>query len=158
VTETKIEGEVENGAHISGSVIIRRGTVVEAGGDIRGPTIIGDDCEIRANAYIRGDVIIGNKCLIGNSSELKNTIMLNCAKAPHYNYCGDSIIGSNVNLGAGTKLSNFRFDGRNIILRLNTKRIDSQLRKFGAILGDSYGWRNTPNIKMLEVLYNKSLI
>lgn len=133
---SEIKGIVAPTAHIEGMVIIGEGTVVESGAFVRGPAIIGKDCEIRANAYIRGDVILGDRCVVGNASELKTTLMFDHAKAPHYNYCGDSILGRNVNLGAGTKLSNFRFDGKEISIRSGGTVLPTGLRKFGAILGD----------------------
>ena len=99
---------IEEGAYISGAVMIGPGTVIEAGAYVRGPTIIGARCEIRSGAYIRGTALVGDGCIVGNSTELKNTVMLDGAAAPHYNYCGDSILGKDANLGAGTKLSNYK--------------------------------------------------
>lgn len=130
-------GKVEKGAHILGDVYIGSGTVVEAGAYIRGPAIIGKDCEIRTGAYLRGDVLLGDHCIVGNSTELKNTVLLNGAAAPHYNYCGDSVLGGKSNLGAGTKLSNFKIaEDKTIRLRAGEEVIDTGLTKFGAILGD----------------------
>lgn len=130
-------GTVEPGAHIVGKVQIGPGTVVEAGAYIRGPAIIGANCSIRASAYLRGDVLIGDHCVVGNATELKNAVMLDGAAAPHYNYCGDSILGGKSNLGAGTKLSNFKISAdKTIRLVVDGRTIDTGLTKFGAILGD----------------------
>ncbi|MHC4340311.1 MAG: LbetaH domain-containing protein [Planctomycetota bacterium] len=132
-----IRGKVEPGAHIDGDVHIGPGTVVEAGAYIRGPAIIGSNCEIRTGAYLRGDVLVGNDCWVGNSTELKNTVLLNKANAPHYNYCGDSVLGNGVNLGAGTKLSNYKIAAdKTIRLRVGDAVVDTGLMKFGAIVGD----------------------
>jgi NDP-sugar pyrophosphorylase family protein len=133
-----ILGKVEEGAHVSGDVMIGPGTVVEAGAYIRGPAIIGANCAIRANAYIRGDALVGDHCVVGNATELKNTVFLDGAAAPHYNYCGDSILGGKSNLGAGTKLSNFKIAAdKTIRLVVEGKSVDTGLTKFGAILGDN---------------------
>ena len=130
-------GKVEPGAHVLGDVFIGPGTVVEAGAYLRGPTIIGADCQIRAGAYVRGDTLIGDGCVVGNSTELKNTILMNGAAAPHYNYCGDSVLGVNANLGAGTKLSNYKIAAdKTIRLKDGDAVVDTGLIKFGAILGD----------------------
>ncbi len=145
--DTTIFGEVRPGAHIDDRniVVIGDGTVIEPGAYIQGPAIIGNDCQIRHGAYIRGDVIIGDGCIVGHASELKNAIMLDGAQAPHFAYVGDSILGRNVNLGAGTKLSNLPVvsekdmkTGRrpSIKITLNGKEYDTGCAKLGAILGD----------------------
>ena len=105
----RIEGTVMAGAWLIGDNIqIARGAVVEPGAYIAGPTIIGECTTIRQGAYIRGNVIVGDHCVVGHTSELKGCILLNGSGAPHFNYVGDSILGNNTNLGAGTKLSNFK--------------------------------------------------
>ena len=135
--KARMEGRVSDDAHIEGPVQIGEGTVVDAGAFIRGPAIIGKHCEVRPGAYIRGDALVGDHCVLGNSSELKNTLMLNGAAAPHYNYCGDSVLGRKVNLGAGTKLSNYKIAAdKTVRLVVDGKVIDTGLMKFGAILGD----------------------
>lgn len=104
---------------------------------IEGPTIICEKAIIRHCAYIRGNTIIGKECLIGNSSEIKNSILFNEAKVPHFNYVGDSILGYRSHIGAGVKLSNYKSDGSNININFNNQKIDTKLNKFGAILGDN---------------------
>lgn len=132
-----ILGTVEKGGLVTPNVQIGAGTVVEPFAFVRGPAIIGENCEIRSGAYIRGDVIIGDNCIVGNSTELKNTIMMNGSMAPHYNYCGDSVLGNNVNLGAGTKLSNYKIAAdKTVRLKAGDISVDTGLDKFGAILGD----------------------
>lgn len=119
-------------------VSIGKGTVIEPGVMIQGPCIIGPECRIRHGAYIRGPVIIGQNCVIGHCSEIKHSILLNNARAPHFNFVGDSILGNEVNLGAGAKLANFRFDKKEISILFQGKKISTQLKKFGAVIGD-YG-------------------
>lgn len=133
-----ILGRVETGAYLINpeEISIGKGTIVEPGAYISGPCIIGENCQIRHGAYVRGNVITGNKCVIGHATEVKNSIFLDGAQAGHFAYVGDSILGNRVNLGAGTKCANLRFDGSTIPVLWNTKRVDSGLRKFGAILGD----------------------
>jgi len=132
-----VRGTVEEGAHIIGNVSIGEGTVVESGAYVRGPAIIGKNCQIRTGAYIRGDVLAGDGCIIGNASEMKNTLLLDEAMAPHYNYCGDSVLGNRCNLGAGTKLSNWKIAAdKTVRLKNGDETIDTGLIKFGALLGD----------------------
>lgn len=104
---------------------------------MEGPIIIDEAANIKHCAYIRENTIIGKHCVVGNSSEIKNSILFNEAKAPHFNYVGDSILGHKAHLGAGVKLSNFKSDGSNISLLIDNKLVDTGLKKFGAILGDS---------------------
>lgn len=125
--------------HLIGDCIaIGRGTRILPGAVIEGPVVIGREVTIRPGAYVRGGVWIGDGCLVGASTEIKRAILLPGAKAPHLNYVGDSILGCEVNLGAGTILSNFRHDGGRIHLPLGDgRRLDTGRRKLGAILGDS---------------------
>ncbi len=126
------------GSAFAGSrIYIGRGSIVEPGAMIKEPTIIGDNCEIRQGAYIRGGCIIGNKCVAGHTTEMKNAIMLDDAKAGHFAYIGDSILGNNVNLGAGTKIANLTFMKQEITLRIKGAVYKTGMRKFGAILGDN---------------------
>lgn len=97
------------GAHLDRpeTIVIGEGTVIEPGAYLAGPAIIGRDCVIRHGAYVRGQVIAGDRVVIGHASEVKHSILLDEASAPHFAYVGDSILGRRVNLGAGTRLSNF---------------------------------------------------
>jgi len=133
-----IEVEIPAGVHIINPewVSIGRGTILEPGAYIKGPCLIGDNCTIRHGAYIRGDFICGNKCVIGHATEIKNTLMLNEAHAAHFAYLGDSVLGNKVNLGAGTKCANLKFDNSNIVIVVQNQKINTGMRKFGAIIGD----------------------
>jgi acetyltransferase-like isoleucine patch superfamily enzyme len=119
-----------------GRVILGPGTVVEPGVFIRGPAVIGNGCEIRQGAYLRGDCLIGNGCVVGHTTEMKGSILLDGAKASHFAYVGDSILGRDVNLGAGTKLANLKMIPGSVAVTVGRKRHDTGRRKLGAILGD----------------------
>ena len=103
---------------------------------IIGPAIIGKESEIKHCAYIRENVIIGNKCVIGNSCEVKNSIIFDETQVPHFNYVGDSVMGHKSHMGAGAIISNLKSDQSNITVKDENKNIDTNLRKFGAIIGD----------------------
>lgn len=100
------------------------------------PCIIGKDTEVRHCAFIRGSALVGEHCVIGNSCELKNVIIFDHAEVPHYNYVGDSILGYHAHMGAGSITSNIKSDRRNIVERHGDEKIDTGLRKIGAMLGD----------------------
>ncbi len=105
--------------------------------EIEGPCYIGPGVEVRHCAFLRRGSWLCEGSLVGHSTEIKNSILLPRSKAPHFNYVGDSIIGSNVNLGAGTKLSNVRNDKQIITVRWSDgSRIDTGMRKLGALIGD----------------------
>jgi NDP-sugar pyrophosphorylase family protein len=121
---------------IGKNIRIGRGVLIEAGALIKSPTIIGDYSEIRQGAYLRGYCLIGNRCVVGHTTEVKHSIFLNGAKAGHFAYLGDSILGNQVNLGAGTKCANLRFLSGNVTVKTPSGTVDTGLRKLGAILGD----------------------
>ncbi|NLC40484.1 MAG: UDP-N-acetylglucosamine pyrophosphorylase [Clostridiaceae bacterium] len=101
------------------------------------PTIICENVEIRPGAFIRGNVFVGPGSVVGNSTELKNSIFINNVQAPHYNYIGDSILGSGTHFGAGVITSNLRADGADIFVRTEDGDIATHLRKFGAIAAEN---------------------
>lgn len=125
-----------------GVVLVGAGIVIEEGVSIapnvvlEGPIFLGGGSSIRPGASIRGGCWIGPGCVVGASTELKRVILFDRAKAPHLNYVGDSILGADVNLGAGTILSNFRHDGRVITIPSPTGPIETGRRKLGAVVGD----------------------
>lgn len=137
VLKPGIHGTVTEGAWVDDDVFIGRGTVVEPGAMIKGPTVIGENCEIRQACYIRGNVIVGNEAVVGHCSELKGVVMLNKAKAPHLNYVGDSILGYDTNLGAGSICSNLKVTWEDVVVKVNGREYETGLLKLGAIVGDN---------------------
>jgi bifunctional UDP-N-acetylglucosamine pyrophosphorylase / glucosamine-1-phosphate N-acetyltransferase len=146
VDTTVIRGTVMEGAFVASSqVFIDEGACVEPGAFVSGPCYIGPGVEVRHGAYIRGPAILLHESVAGHTSEVKNSIFLPGAKAPHFAYVGDSILGSRVNLGAGTKLSNVaitstkdKITGRrpSVVIPSGDEKYDTGLTKLGAILGD----------------------
>ncbi len=119
------------------TVTIGPGTAIEPGAYIQGPCVIGSGCTVRYGAYIRGFLITGDHCVIGHATEVKNAIFLNDVHAAHFAYVGDSILGNRVNLGAGTRCANLRFDHEEVVVVDSSgKRISSGRKKLGAIMGD----------------------
>ena len=115
---------------------IGEGAVVESGALIKGPTIIGPRSEVRQGAYVRGGVMSCPGAVIGHATEAKNTLLLDGAKAGHFAYLGDSILGREVNLGAGTKLANLKMNSTPYVFRVDGQKYKVERRKFGAVIGD----------------------
>lgn len=103
---------------------------------IKGPAIIGKNAEIRHCAFIRGKAIVGEGAVVGNSTELKNVILFNKVQVPHYNYVGDSILGYKAHMGAGSITSNVKSDKKLVVVKDDKEKIETGLKKFGAMLGD----------------------
>lgn len=120
---------------ITPGVFLARDVRVSPTATIAGPCIVGAGSEIRSGAFLRGSTLIGRGCVIGNSTEIKNAILFDGVKAPHFNYIGDSILGFGAHLGAGAILSNMRCDGAPIVLR-TTPPISTKRRKLGSVIGD----------------------
>lgn len=103
---------------------------------IAGPCIIGPETEVRPGAFIRGKALVGANCVVGNSTELKNVILFDNVQVPHYNYVGDSVLGYKSHMGAGSLTSNVKSDKTLVTVRAGAEKIETGLKKFGAMLGD----------------------
>ncbi len=133
----QIQGQVMEGAHLLGDqIFIGPGSVVEPGAVVKSPTYIGANTQVRQGAYVRGNVLVGDDCVVGHTTEVKSAILLDGAHAAHFAYVGDSILGRNVNLGAGTKLANVKLSRAAVTVKVAGQTYDTGLRKLGAILGD----------------------
>ena len=117
-------------------VWVHRSAVVAPTAYLGAPCIIGADTEVRHCAFIRGSALVGKGCVVGNSVELKNVILFDGVQVPHYNYVGDSILGYKSHMGAGSITSNVKSDKTLVTVRAGEEKIETGLKKFGAILGD----------------------
>lgn len=118
------------------NVWIARSANVAPSAFLNGPAIIDKDAEIRHCAFIRGNAIVGKGAVVGNSTELKNVVLFNKVQVPHYNYVGDSILGFRSHMGAGAITSNVKSDKTLVTVAIDGERLQTGLKKFGAILGD----------------------
>jgi bifunctional UDP-N-acetylglucosamine pyrophosphorylase/glucosamine-1-phosphate N-acetyltransferase len=134
--KTDIQGEVEDGATIHGPVFVGKNSIVRSGSYIMGPVYIGENCDIGPNSFLRKYSCIGNNVSVGNGVELKNSIIMDNTNVNHLSYIGDSIIGSNCNIAAGTNIANLRFDNGNVKISVKGDKIDSGRRKMGVVFGD----------------------
>lgn len=128
--------EFPDGLHISGDVFVHKSVKLPPYGIIEGPAYIGPECELRPGVYIRGNVIAGKGCVMGNSCEYKNSLLMDSVETAHFNYIGDSILGTKAHLGAGVILANVRLDRKNIKIKINGEWVDTGRRKIGGIIGE----------------------
>ncbi len=133
----EIHGKVEVGVSVEDNVYVGEGSRIRSGSYILGPTYIGKNCDIGPNCFIRPSTTIGNKVRIGNAVEVKNSIVMDHTSIGHLSYVGDSVIGSDCNLGAGTTIANLRLDEKEIKMEVGGKAVSSGRRKLGTIIADN---------------------
>jgi NDP-sugar pyrophosphorylase family protein len=130
-----IDRGIEGYTRISEGVLVGENVKIHPSATVQPPAVIGSGTEIRPGAFLRGCVITGKNCVIGNSSELKNCILLDGVQVPHFNYVGDSVLGNFAHMGASAICSNLKGDGSAVTVH-GDREYETGLRKLGAILGD----------------------
>lgn len=133
-----VKGTVHPGAYLSGRVYVAEGATVEPTAFVQGPCYVGPGAEVRHGAYIRGQVYVGPRAVVGHATEVKGSVFFDDAKAGHFAYVGDGILGRDVNLGAGTKLANLPLRRAEVRVKhpLTGALLGTGLKKFSAIVGD----------------------
>ncbi|MEM2901561.1 MAG: sugar phosphate nucleotidyltransferase [Candidatus Bathyarchaeia archaeon] len=134
--ENRVEGELEDHVSVRGAIVMREGSVLKAGSVVEGPVYIGEEAAIGPNCFLRPYTAIGRRVKVGYGCEIKNSLVMNGSKISHLSYIGDSIIGENCNIGAGTITANLRFDESNIKMMIKEDYVNSARKKLGAVLGD----------------------
>ncbi len=132
--EPRVEGTVEDGVTLEGDVVVAEGAHLRSGTYVRGPAIIGPGCHLGPNCYVRAHTVLVGGNRVGHGVEVKNSVLLQGVTVGHLSYVGDSVLGRDVNLGAGTKVANLRHDGANV--HAGKDRVDTGRRKFGVVLGE----------------------
>jgi len=133
---TRLDGDVHEGADLSGPVVVEAGATIKAGVTIEGPAYIDSGSTVGPNAYVRGATYLGPNTKVGHAVEIKNSLLLADATVGHLSYVGDSILGQRVNFGAGTKVANLRHDGEAISVTVKGERVSTGRRKLGVVVGD----------------------
>ena len=121
---------------IAPKVWVHKSAKISKSAELNAPCIIGENTEVRHCAFIRGSALVGKSCVVGNSTELKNVVLFDGVQVPHYNYVGDSILGYKAHMGAGSITSNVKSDKTNVVIKRGDKRMETGLKKVGAMLGD----------------------
>jgi len=131
-----VAGEIRGDAELRGTVVVEEGAVIEPGVVIDGPALVRADAHVGPNAYIRGATMLGAGSHVGHGVEIKNSVVMADSNVPHVSYLGDSVLGTDVNLGAGTQVGNLRHDGAAVKLTVKGDRVSTGRRKFGIVAGD----------------------
>ena len=126
----------EEYTEVSPTVWVHKTAVIAPTAYLGAPCIIGAGTEVRHCAFIRGSALVGENCVVGNSVELKNVILFDNVQVPHYNYVGDSILGYKSHMGAGAVTSNVKSDKTLVVVKNGAEKMETGLKKFGAMLGD----------------------
>ncbi|ELY70435.1 bifunctional sugar-1-phosphate nucleotidylyltransferase/acetyltransferase [Natrinema versiforme] len=134
--ERRIDGDVSEDATLEGPVVVEEGATVDPGVVIEGPALVREGAEIGPNAYVRGATLVGPDAEVGHSVEIKNSIVSRGTSVSHLSYVGDSVLGRNVNFGAGTNVANLRHDDADIRFTVKGDRVSTGRRKFGVVAGD----------------------
>jgi bifunctional UDP-N-acetylglucosamine pyrophosphorylase/glucosamine-1-phosphate N-acetyltransferase len=134
--ERDLAGDVSDGAAVIGDVVVETGATVRSGAVVEGPTLVQSGAEVGPNAYVRGASLVGPAASVGHAVEVKNSVLMAGATASHLSYIGDSVLGRDVNLGAGTVVANLRHDDEPVELTVKGERVSTGRRKFGVVLGD----------------------
>ncbi|WP_276278872.1 bifunctional sugar-1-phosphate nucleotidylyltransferase/acetyltransferase [Halorussus caseinilyticus] len=134
--DREIRGEVHETADLRGPVVVEEGASVDAGVVIEGPALVRAGASVGPNAYVRGATLLGEDAKVGHGVEVKNSVLMPGATVGHLSYVGDSVLGRNVNFGAGTNVANLRHDDEPVKLTVKGERVSTGRRKFGVVVGD----------------------
>ena len=134
--DREVDGDVSGDADLRGEVVVEPGATIEPGVVIEGPAYVSAGSHVGPNAYLRGATYLGPDTRVGHSVEVKNSVVMAGSKVPHLTYLGDSVIGTDANLGAGTTVANLRHDGAPVELTVKGDRVSTGRRKFGIVCGD----------------------
>lgn len=123
---------------INNDIAIHKTAIIETGVILKAPVIISANCFVGAHAYLRGGVFLDERVSIGPGCEIKSSIICNNSAAAHFNFIGDSIIGSNVNFEAGSIIANHynEREDKQISVRYKNDVTKTSSTKFGALVGD----------------------
>ncbi|WP_435194040.1 bifunctional sugar-1-phosphate nucleotidylyltransferase/acetyltransferase [Natronomonas sp. EA1] len=133
--DSRIDGEVKGDAELRGTVVVEEGATVEPGVVIEGPALVRSGADVGPNAYVRGATLLAEDTHVGHGVEVKNTVVMTGSNVPHVSYVGDSVIGPDANLGAGTQVANLRHDGEDVRVTVKGERTSTGRRKFGVVVG-----------------------
>mgnify|MGYP006276034845 CR=1 FL=1 len=134
--EREVRGSVHENADLRGNVVVEEGASIDVGVVVEGPALVRSGASVGPNAYVRGATLVGEDAKVGHSVEVKNSVLMSGATVGHLSYVGDSVLGRDVNLGAGTTVANLRHDDRPVKLTVKGERVSTDRRKFGVVVGD----------------------
>lgn len=120
-------------------IAIHRSATIDSTAVIKSPAIIGANCFVGMNALLRNGVYLAENVSIEPGCEIKQSVICSGSVIAHFNFIGDSIIGSGVNIEAGAVLANHHneHDNKSVTVRVGGEAIDTNVQKFGAVIGDN---------------------
>ncbi|MFQ3285892.1 bifunctional sugar-1-phosphate nucleotidylyltransferase/acetyltransferase [Natronomonas sp.] len=134
--DTQLDGTIEDDSHLHGAVVVEDGARVRSGAYVEGPVVIRSGADVGPNAYVRGPTVIGPGVRVGNGVEIKHSVLFSDAAVGHLSYVGDSVLGADVNFGAGTVVANLRHDDAPVRMDIKGESVDTGRRKLGVVVGD----------------------
>jgi UDP-N-acetylglucosamine diphosphorylase/glucosamine-1-phosphate N-acetyltransferase len=134
--DSRVRGTVEDGATLEGAVAVEAGARVRDGAYVEGPVLVQSGADVGPNAYVRGASVVGPGVRVGNAVEVKNSTLMAGTAVGHLSYVGDSVLGEDVNFGAGTVVANLRHDEESVRMRVKGETVDTGRRKLGVVVGD----------------------
>jgi len=134
--ERDLAGDVHPDAEVEGPVAVREGATVRSGAVIEGPALVMPGATVGPNCYVRANSLVSTDVKVGAAVEIKNSVLLSTARVPHLSYVGDSVVGPEANVGAGSIVANLRHDGGTVALAHAGRRVDTGRRKFGVVIGE----------------------
>ncbi len=134
----EIIGTLDSEYQVSDGIAIHKTATIERGVIMKRPVIVGSNSFVGATAYLRGGVYVDKSVTIGPACEIKSSVICSQSSIAHFNFIGDSIIGSNVNFEAGSVTANYHNDKveKEIFVRFNSKNLGTAVDKFGSLVGD----------------------
>jgi bifunctional UDP-N-acetylglucosamine pyrophosphorylase/glucosamine-1-phosphate N-acetyltransferase len=131
----RVDGEVRGDAELRGDVVVEEDAIIEPGVVVEGPALVRAGAHVGPNASVRGATLIGEGAQVGHGVEIKNSLVMADSAVPHVSYVGDSVLSTDVNLGAGTQVANLRHDGEPVQVGVKGERVSTGRRKFGVVVG-----------------------
>jgi UDP-N-acetylglucosamine diphosphorylase / glucose-1-phosphate thymidylyltransferase / UDP-N-acetylgalactosamine diphosphorylase / glucosamine-1-phosphate N-acetyltransferase / galactosamine-1-phosphate N-acetyltransferase len=127
---------LEANVTLQGVVRIEAGAIIKSGAVLEGPCCIGEGSYIGNNSLIRSYTSVGKNCSIGSGVELKNCVVMDNTQIGRLSFVGDSVLGENVDMGAGCMTVNRKVDWKPISVKNGKRNIETGMTKLGAFLGD----------------------
>ena len=127
---------LEANVTLHGIVRIEAGAIIKSGAVLEGPCCIGERSYIGNNSLIRSYTSVGKNCSVGSGVELKNCVVMDNSQIGRLSFVGDSVLGENVDMGAGCMTVNRTVDWKPISVKNGKRPIGTGMTKLGAFLGD----------------------
>ena len=127
---------LEANVTLQGVVRVEDGAIIKSGAVLEGPCCIGEGSYIGNNSLVRSYTSVAKNCSVGSGVELKNCVVMDNTQIGRLSFIGDSVLGENVDMGAGCMTVNRNVDWKPISVKNGKRSIITGMKKLGAFLGD----------------------